>query len=88
MPMFNLGDVITISGVYEDGTQEDNRTSPELYQNKPLQHFKVDKLLGDPEGIRGTQLAPIHADGTPDPDYNRRHGRAPRLPRLIHPLTH
>lgn len=61
------GDLITIAGLYADGSQERNDTPREHYANKPEQFWRCDTPT---QGAMNIQ--PVHADGTPDPDYYRR----------------
>jgi len=56
---FEIGDVITINGLYADGTREKNETPPSEYQNKPLQKWRV--VIVEPHGVK---IRPLNADGT------------------------
>lgn len=48
--LFIVGDMITINGMYADGTREANETPPAEYANKPLQNWRV--VYVGPEGVK------------------------------------
>lgn len=58
---FQLGDVISIAGLYADGTKEQNDTPRELYADKPEQIWRVAFI-----GPHGVKLVPLKADGSVD----------------------
>ena len=48
--LFAVGDLITLNGLYADGTREANDTPPSQYANKPLQNWRV--VYVGPDGVR------------------------------------
>ena len=64
-----IGDVITVAGLYDDGTCEKNDTSPSEYSTtKQPQKWRV-RYIG-PEGVN---LQPLNQDGTVQ-DFNDAYG--------------
>jgi hypothetical protein len=58
---FKVGDVISIAGLYADGTKERDETPRSAYANKPEQRWRVTYV-----GLIGVRLVPILPDGTLD----------------------
>ncbi len=59
-PKFCDGDVITVAGLYDDGTQAPNEGP---YDAKPLQQWRL-KGPTKSDDITAYQLIPINRDGT------------------------
>lgn len=59
------GDILTVNGMYADGTYERDDTPPAAYANKPLKRFRA-KVAVDVNGIRAVQMIPLNDDDTID----------------------